>query len=828
MNLYKSLFLLLLLSIQSLVVGQNTSSSSEILNQLESLKKVGSVLYIAAHPDDENTRFITYLTQKEHVDVSYLSLTRGDGGQNLIGTEIGEQLGVIRTQELLAARRIDGAKQYFTRAVDFGYSKTPEETLKIWDRNSILSDVVWVIRQVQPDVIVTRFSPQVNPEKPTHGHHTASAMLALEAFHAASDPQMFPEQLKHVGVWKTKSIYWNTSYWFYGSVEKMDAQVAKDPYKYLKIDVNTYLPLLGKSGSDVSAHSRSQHKSQGFGSSPDLASQWEYLELLNGENLRPSLIEGFATTYKDRGLSTKLDKSIQSVIDDFDPFNPAKSIAALLEIRSQIDALQDGQIKNKKQAKINEIILACAGVKANAFTKEQRVFVGQKIATSLEIRSNDPIRITGLKTEGFEVDTKWDASAESAHYFSHNLEWEVPEMGVSQPYWLKKDKKSGMYQVDDVLEIGKAENDYPFYVILDLEVQGQTVACRVPVQYATSDPVKGPIIQPLVVTPNVMLNIENDVYVFANGKTKEIQVEVVAGKPNVSGYLELFLPEGWKCEPAFHKTTLGNSGEKKQFSFKITPALGQQEQKVRAIFKDNSLVYSMGIYQMNYDHIPNVAMFPTAETKVVSLDLKTTGTKIGYIMGAGDKVPESIGEMGYSVEMLTINDVLTKNLDAYQAIVLGIRGLNTLEDISSINNKITDYVNKGGNFVMQYNTSHRLKSQPLGPYQIELSRDRVTEEDANVLVRKPDHPVINSPNVITNYDFDNWVQERGLYFPNKWDDKFEAILSMSDTGEPISNGSLLIANHGKGHIVYTGISFFRELPAGVPGAYKLLANILSL
>lgn len=809
------------------VKAQQTVPSSEILHDLKGLKNATNILYVAAHPDDENTRLIAYLTRHEHFDVSYLSLTRGDGGQNLIGTEIGEQLGLIRTHELLAARGIDKGHQYFSRAVDFGYSKTPEETFKFWDREKVLSDVVWVIRNVQPDVIITRFSPRIEEGRSTHGHHTASAMLAREAFTAAADPNRFPEQLEYVDVWKTNKLYWNTSYWFYGSVEEMEGKVAQSPEKYVKVDVNAYLPKLGRSGSDISSASRSQHKSQGFGSSPTLDEQWEYMELLEGEMPEGQMDPGIPDDWKAASLGSKLDKLIDKVIGSFDLEHPENSIPDLFEIRDAIAQMENKNLQKRKLAEIHKIIARCAGIKVNAYASEQRVFAGQKVKSTLHISSHaDQVSVLSVATR---MDGKkyLDEMQLVKPSLSLEVEWVVPDV-KSQPYWLSKEKKEGLYTVDNQQLIGKAYNDYPFFLGVEIQIGAHKFMMDLPLEYGSTDPVKGQVVEPHIVTPDVMLNLDREVYVFAQKGQQEIGVEVISGKPGMAGYVELVLPQGWGCSPAFIKTNFEKAGVIKRFNFKVTPPESQSEGQVRAIFKTEDNVYSLGIHQLNYDHIPKVALFPGSESKIVRLDLKKEGDLVGYVTGAGDKVPESIAEMGYTVEILSVNDLLQNDLSGYQAIVIGIRALNTLDDIGSTNEPLSAYVKAGGNLIMQYNTSHRLKSQPLGPYEIKLSRDRVTEEDAEVKILKPMHKVLSGPNKIVEADFDGWVQERGLYFPNEWSEEMEAILGMHDSGESEKQGSLLVGSYGDGYIVYTGISFFRELPAGVPGAYRLLANILSL
>ena len=807
------------------VFAQQTVPSSEILHNIKGLKNCGKVLYIAAHPDDENTRLISHLTQYEHFDVSYLSLTRGDGGQNLIGTEIGEQLGLIRTHELLEARKIDGGHQYFSRAIDFGYSKTPEETFKFWNKEEVLSDVVWVIRQVRPDFIITRFSPKLEEGRSTHGHHTASAMLAVEAFRAAADPKKFPEQLEHVDVWQPQLLCWNTSYWFYGSVEKMEAKVAEEPSKYIKVNVNQNLPLIGKSGSDISSASRSQHKSQGFGNSPVLDEQWEYLELLEGET-NDNRGAGIPAQWTKLRLGSKIDNMIDRVSEKFDPSHPEASLEQLFEIRKSIAQIRNEEIRNRKLKELNTIIVQCLGIKVTAFCKEQKLYGGQLVKTTLEVSSASEVSLISVLNQ---VNSKeyLDSAVAVKPFTALDIEWMAPNR-VDQPYWLQGEREQGLYVVENQRLRGLPVAEYPYELSIKLQVGEEEVLLQVPLMHGSTDPVKGQIIQLLMITPDMMLNLDREVYIFSSDESESVSVEVISGKPNMSGYVELILPEGWKSEPAFFGSDFTTPGEVRLYTFEVTPPEGQSEGSIRAIFKTNEKIYSRGIHQLKYDHIPETAMFPGTESKVVRLDLKINGSKIGYVMGAGDKVPQSTEELGYTVEQLTVEDILQKDLSDYQAIVIGIRALNTIEDIGSINERLLTYVKNGGNVVMQYNTSHRLKSEPLGPYEIKLSRDRVTEEDAAIKILDPDHVVLNKPNKITQEDFDDWVQERGLYFPNEWSEEFSPILSMHDQGEEPQKGSLLVAEYEEGHIVYTGISFFRELPAGVSGAYRLWANILSL
>lgn len=815
--------------------SQQTASSSAIYTELERLNSIGSVLYIAAHPDDENTRLIAHLTNHLKLDVSYLSLTRGDGGQNLIGTEIGDGLGLLRSHELLEARRIDGGRQFFTRAVDFGYSKTAEETLKIWDQEAVLSDIVLVIRKVRPDVIITRFSPDENPERSTHGHHTASAKLTLLAFEYAADPNKYPEQLKHFPVHKTQKLYWNTSYWFYGSEEKMNEEVAKNPDKYLQLNANAYLPQLGKTCSDISALSRSQHKSQGFGSSPNLGEQKELLQLLQGEQIGDELLGGIPSTWADLPEAKAIAKKLSQIMSEYDFKAPGNSLAPLFQLRDLLTGLADKSawtsLCERKLVEANQLIAHCAGLSATAYTVDRKFYAGEDIAINVQAMAFSKevvvqlksVRMASLNGPSLEVN-----SGISSQSYTTKWTGKVPfEMGFSQPYWLQYDKLPGTYQLKNQ-QLGLAPvTPYPFQMVLDLTVNGNPFVYAVPVMYGNTDPVKGQVNQPLLITPDVMLNLDQEVYIFTGTAPKKVGVDLICSKPGLEGYVELNLPAGWKSVPAFFKTTTGTKGSKQHFEFEVTPPAEQQSVVLRVMFKTDAQVYTVGINEVIYDHVPNTAWFPTSQAELRKISMDKKGQHIAYLMGAGDKVPEALTEMGYQVTLVSPEDIALKPL-TYDAVVVGIRAFNTLDNIGTMHAALMKYVEQGGNVIVQYNTSHALKTKDIGPYPLTLSRDRVTEEDAGVVILQPEHAVLNTPNKLDVNDFDHWVQERGLYFPSSWDQNYVPILSMHDAGEPDRQGSLLVAQYGKGYFVYTGLSFFRELPAGVPGAYRLMANLISL
>lgn len=821
--------LLLILAWTNGIAQPSSIPSSSILHEIEHLKFNGSVLYIAAHPDDENTRLISWLTKSLHADVSYLSLTRGDGGQNLIGKEIGPGLGLLRSCELLAAREIDGGRQFFTRAIDFGYSKTPAETYEIWNKEEVLYDMVKVIRSLRPDVIITRFSETENPERPTHGHYTASAQLAFEAMEAAADMNRFPDQLNELGVWQVKKLFWNTSWWFYGNQELMEEQVQKNPGKYIRIDVNPWMPLLGSYCSDIAAHSRSQHKSQGFGSSGVVGEQPEYLEFKRGDHKSGPIFSGITTSWTEIEGGKPIQAKIDQILDRFDPYEPVKSISSLLELSGLLERLpDDNKWKDPALERVEYLIRACAGIKARAYSNTQHVSAGEKIKVSFELSAAPGVSIEprSMKPENLSASKDFKPEFKEGKW-EQELELTIPDdMPKSQPFWLESEPGKGSYTIG-ANRAGMAMNPYPFHLVLKMAINGEEVEQRLPVRYHYTDPVKGSIEQPMIVRPDVMLNLSTRVLIFPDNAPRQLEVEVLAGKSGLKGFVELNMPEGWRCEPAFYACNPGIKGEVKRFTFKVYPSAEASEVKIRAIFKTEK-VYSNSMERLKYDHIPELEWYPTSDVEAIRLDLKRSGQRIAYIPGAGDQVAEHLGLIGYDVAEIAPEQVTAEGLRSYDATIVGIRAFNTYENAAVLNEALNTYCKQGGTVIVQYNTSRGLKTEQIGPYKLVLSRDRVTEEQAAVEFLSSDHPALNFPNKLGKKDFDGWVQERGLYFPEDWDPAYTPLLSMHDQGEKPLKGSLLVAQYGEGYYVYTGLSFFRELPAGVSGAYRLFANLIAL
>jgi LmbE family N-acetylglucosaminyl deacetylase len=813
------LLFLFVLSIQIFPQPQPTLSSSEIKLALKKLDVLGSVLYIAAHPDDENTSLIAYLAKGKLLRTGYLSMTRGDGGQNLIGAEQSDQLGVLRTQELLEARKRDGGEQFFTRAVDFGYSKSPEETFEFWDIEKLLSDVVWVIRKFKPDVIITRFPPT---GQGGHGHHTASAILAIQAFDLANDPTAFPEQLKYVNTWQPRRVLWNA--WLQAlQNEKFD--LSKVP----TLNLGEYNTLLGKSYTEISALSRSMHKSQGFGSSGVRNNLLNYFALLKGDSVSNDMFEGIDLSWNKVEGGSEIHSLIQKTINDFDNENPSLSVDNLFLIYEKILNLKDDYWKQVKLKEITELIRSCAGIWIEAISENEFVSIGDslKVKSSLVLRSDINLLLSTVSLRNLS-----DGSVESnklikGELSSYNLNTLISEdISISQPYWLQNDHKIGMFNITDQNLVGLPEENPELICDFVVKYKNIPITLSVPVYYRITDPVDGEVYKSVVITPPVAVNIEKDIIFFHNTKEKELKVTLQSFKNSVTGKLVLECGNGWKVEPQKIDFTIDKKNQKKDFYVKVIPTGNQTNSELSAKIIIDNKTFSKSLTRIEYKHILPQTIFYEAKSKLELFDFEKDGVKkIGYIVGSGDKIPDFLTELGFDVTLLDDKHFSSNNLMQYDVMITGIRAYNTRENLASFHKELVKYVELGGTLISQYNTTGDLIIEP-GVLPLKLSRDRVTDENSNVEILNNNHQVFNKPFKITTEDFDNWIQERGLYFPNEWDKNYEALLSMNDKGETPKTGSLLIAKYGKGTFVYTGLSFFREIPAGVEGATKLFINLL--
>ncbi|MGN6183009.1 MAG: PIG-L family deacetylase [Thermoanaerobaculia bacterium] len=793
---------------------------------LRKLNVAGSALYIAAHPDDENTALLAYFANDRLVRTAYLSCTRGDGGQNLIGDEKGPLLGLIRTQELLAARRIDGAEQMFTRALDFGYSKNPEETLATWGHDAVLADVVWAIRKFQPDVIVTRFP--ITGEG-GHGHHTASAMLAEEAFVAAADASKFPEQLKYVKPWQAKRIFWNR-FSFGRPIDPNDPSVAKS----LRIDLGTYNALLGRAYTEVAAESRSQHKSQGFGSAERRGTLLNYFDLRAGDPATTDLFEGIDTNWSRYPNGDKLGAILKRAADTFDKDKPEASVPLLIQALNTLEQLRatpewstinmpwiDG-----KRRDLMDAIRDCAGISIDVAAGDSLVTQGGELPVSVTVvnRSQYPFRLSMVASLYAQPSKAPGVALEYNKPVKTDLVLRYPENGArTQPYWLVDDPSKGLYKVDEQLLIGLPENppQIPIFVTLD-DTSMNTLIFEVPAVYRWTDPVEGEQVRSVDVVKPVSVKLGSNVYLFPEAKPRPVTVWM-RSFGMTEGKLTLSAPTGWKIEPATADVKFSGKGDEQQVTFNVTPPAGESIAALRA---DISGI-NTGITDIDYPHIPAQRVFSPAIAKAVRADIKHRGTRVGYIMGSGDDVPDTLRQVGYDVTLLNDTDLDRADFAKYDAIVAGIRAYNTRKRLRLAHDKLMKYVENGGTYVVQYNTLDELAVAAPGPYPFKISRDRVTVEEAPITFVDANASVLTTPNKITSSDFNDWVQERGLYFTTDWDPRYTTILSSNDPGEPAKAGGELVAKHGKGTFVYTSYAWWRQLPAGVPGAIKAFVNLVS-
>jgi LmbE family N-acetylglucosaminyl deacetylase len=803
-------------------------NSADIILGLQKLKVLGSVLYVAAHPDDENTRLLAYLSRERKYRTGYLSLTRGDGGQNLIGDEQGVSLGLIRTQELLAARRIDGAEQFFSRAFDFGFSKSTEEALKLWNHQKVLSDVVWVIRKFKPDVIITRFPPDA---RAGHGQHSASAALAIEAFTAAADPKQFPEQLKFVQPWQAKRILWNT--YNFGTINTQ----LENQYK---IDVGVFNPLLGKSYGELAGESRSQHKSQGFGVPLQRGSAFEYFSETAGEPIGQDLLSGINTTWGRVGAD-EIGRLIDSIMAVFKPTEPSAIIPALLALRDKISFTDNDFWRDKKLDEIEKLIPAAMGLYFEAVANQQVAVTGDSLQVTFNLVNRSSIPLKNVKVNYRDTVIQLTGETQLNKAYSATSQHLVKDNFLAdQPYWLREQMDTGSFNVNAQPLIGLPQNPQD-HVILTYGIEDKILSATYPLQYKFTDPVKGEIYQPVFTVPPIVVGALPTVILnnLQPRHPQEIQLT----------YKSYVQRDTAKARLRFELQKTATGSKEKLISLQLARPKNLMQtiavpfdsliakEKPQQIYPwidiqegGKSVSYNNAMKLIQYDHIPTVHYFFPNSIKVVNEEIKVLGKLIGYIPGSGDAVPEALKQMGFTVEILDDAALSANNLARYDAIIAGVRAYNVKESLNNYYEKLMAYIANGGNLIVQYNTSSQIGPVKalIGPYPFTITRTRVTDEKAAVSIEQPNHPVLNFPNKIGSRDFEGWIQERSIYHASNWDKRYETIFSMHDPGESPDSGSLIMTRYGKGYFVYTGLVFFRELPAGVPGAYRLLANLIAL
>lgn len=805
------------------------SKSSEIYRELKTLKQLPKVLYLAAHPDDENTGLLSWLVNGQNVETGYLSLTRGDGGQNLVGTEQGAVLGLIRTHELLEARRLDGAQQFFTRAIDFGFSKNTTDTFKQWNEESIIADVVWIIRKFRPDVIICRFPPTAAAG---HGQHAASAVIAEKAFKMAGDNSAFPNQLKYVAVWQPKRILWNT--FRFGSLNTTAEN-------QLKVTVGQYNAQLGMGYGEVAGLSRSLHKSQGAGTHSVAGIRTEYFSHVAGEPAETNLLDGINKTWTSQG-NADIDQSLDKIISDFNFNGPDLSVPALLALRKKIMTLKDADLKKDKIKSLDNIILSCSGFMGEAVTNQAEAVAGDRYNFKLNLisRLTDPVVLENVQWLGQSENFSRKLSKDSLVTIQHEIQ--IPEeASPTEPYWLAKPAvNAATFSVPNDTLVGLPEAESPLNVLVRLRVGSEKFQVKFPLSFKKLDPVRGDVVEALRIVPVIELKFTQPLYMVKENEDLYISVN---GKVNSNGQFNKgilnLMYKGERLGGADLSVLKG-----KDFTVDcIIPkaklaSIKSARLQLDASFVTDGINYNKKQVLIQYPHLPSLQYFAPATVAVIKGDIQKKVKKVGYIEGAGDFIPEFLRIAGIQVDVLKDEDFYgsidgsggkgsQQKLSQYDAIVLGVRANNTEKKLGRWMPFLWSYVKAGGNLVMQYNTSQDTTVNQLGMYNFSIANKRVTEENAAVTFLNPNHKLLNFPNKITADDFNGWVQERGAYFPDQWDAAYEPLFEMHDTGEEPLQGSTLYAKYGKGNFIYTSLAFFRQLPAGNAGAARLLLNFLS-
>ncbi|MGE6397178.1 PIG-L family deacetylase [Chryseobacterium scophthalmum] len=805
------------------------SKSSEIYRELKTLKQLPKVLYLAAHPDDENTGLLSWLINDQNVETGYLSLTRGDGGQNLLGTEQGAALGLIRTHELLEARKLDGAQQFFTRAIDFGFSKNTTDTFKQWDENSIIADVVWVIRKFRPDVIICRFPPTAAAG---HGQHAASAVVAEKAFKLAGDKTAFPNQLKYVNVWQPKRVLWNT--FRFGAVNTTSEN-------QLKVTVGQYDAQLGMGYGELAGLSRSLHKSQGAGTQSVAGIKTEYFSHVNGESAKETLFDGIAKTWTSNG-NADIDQSLDKIISNFNFNSPDSSLPTLLALRKKVMALKDSDLKKDKIKSLDQIILSCVGFMGEVVTNQAEAVAGDNYNFRLNLisRAVNPVVLENVKWLSQSEKFNRKLSKDSLITIQHDIQ--IPaDAALTEPYWLAKPAKdAATFSVPNDTLIGLPETESPLNILLGLKIGSEKFQVKLPLSFKKLDPVRGDVVEALRIVPALELKFTQPLYLVKENEDLHLSLnfKVNSNKQFNNGKVNLM----------FNGERLGGGDLKsingKDFTvdYAIPKAklasIKSNQLQLDANFVVDGITYNKKQVLIQYPHLPSLQYFTPATVAVMKGDIQAKVKKVGYVQGAGDFIPEFLRIAGIQVDVLKDEDFYgnldesngngnQNKLSQYDAIVLGVRANNTEKKLGRWMPFLWSYVKAGGNLVMQYNTNQDTTVNQLGMYNFNIANKRVTEENAEVKFLNPNHQLLNFPNKITANDFNGWVQERGAYFPNQWDAAYEPLFEMHDIGEEPLQGSTLYAKYGKGNFIYTPLAFFRQLPAGNVGAARLFLNFLS-
>ena len=787
-----------------------------LVQLLKRLNTTASVLMIGAHPDDEDTALLAYLARGENARTAYLSLSRGDGGQNIIGPELGEALGVIRTEELLQARRLDGAEQFFTRAYDFGFSKTLDEAKQKWDEKVILCDTVRVIRNFRPLVVVSQFS---GTPADGHGQHQFAGYISPLAVKAAADPA----QCTDAGAaWQVKKFY-------------VRHRGTGEPT--LRINTGKYDPLLGRSYFEIAMEARSQHKSQEQGVLELRGDQFSALKLAGSDTKEFSIFDGL-------DLATAISSTVATIdsLNQFDLSKPEGLVSNL--IKGYLASSEADSSASRRQ--FAEAIMLAAGIQIDALADRETVVAGENLFIAAKAYTPFPnlakVKSLQLKApDGWKVVTAQPPTANtpgfvtrevaiSAAYFDVSLPANAP---VTAPYWLGDDRQGGLYQWNrDADAHTLPVQKQPLRLVAAIDVTGREIVIERPIEFRFADDVRGEIRRNVDVVPKVTIEMDQSMMIVPYSEkpqTKQISMTVTNHsrslvRGNVS--LNFNTPVELRYSASSKAFELKRTGEKTAITFDVTiPAKikpGSYQIYGQAMIGEALATSTMRT--IAYPHIQTHRFYRRAEVDVKVVDLKTSRAKIGYITGSGDRVADAIRQMGFSVETIAESELASGNLAKYDTIVVGIRAYQVRPDVVANNQRLLDYARNGGTLIVQY----QLPSYaPLAPYATQMG-PRVVDENAAVNIFDPKHPVFTFPNKITAADFEGWVQERNLYNFTNFGPEYTGLLESHDAGEAENKGGLVIAKLGKGNYIYCSYSMFRQLPAGVPGAYRLFVNLVSL
>lgn len=836
--------------------GTGTAGVGLLLRRLDGVKRV---LLIGAHPDDEDTSLLAALARGMGVETAYLSLTRGEGGQNLLGNELDEGLGLLRTGELLAARSLDGGHQYFTRAFDFGFSKTAEETFRQWPREAILADVTWVIRTFRPQIVVSVFS---GTPRDGHGHHQVAGILAREAFFAAGDPSAFPEQLQEGAVLWTPSKLYGRSRFGLGDVTT-------------EVETGRLDPLLGMSHYQLAMESRSQHRSQDMGMPRPLGPRTSDLSLLesrvgtsNGGNDTffagvDTTLLGLASVLED-GMRQEVEARLRTYataiasargeLDALAPWGVAprleEALAALRDVRRDLGTggeLELGRVVEERIPLLEEAVVRSRGIIADVRVEDDLLVPGEEVGAVVEVWNGGPERISDVAA-AMDLPDGWLAKLEEgkdgvAIPSEGIARWRFslrvpPDAALSRPYFLEEPREGEIYRWPPSPPVWGLPGTPPSIHARVRLVGGgsEPVSVRRTAVFRGVDKATGEFVEPILIVPAFSVSMEPGEMVWPTGQSGSRQLVVRVrneGETGDSGVVRMTLPEGWRSEPGGYPVDLREPGAEASFAFEITPpaTLRPGEYRVEArVQASNGEVYEEGFTLVDYPHVARSALFSPASTRLSVVPVSVEpGLQVGYVMGSGDLGAEVLEQIGVSVTMLGPEAVRDGAYDGLDAVVLGIRAYETRPDLAAANEKLLDFARAGGTVIVQYN-KYEYPQGGFAPYPVSISRphDRVSDETVPVTILEPDHPLFNYPNRITDRDFQGWAQERGLYFLSEWDERYTPLLEMSDPGEPAKRGGLLVAPLGQGLYAYTGLAFFRQFPEGVPGAVRLFANLVSL